>query len=107
MLPRMYRHTLPLRNLGRSPLNGDKCCVRVLLVGVLLAATGMLGAQETSPLLKAPSVQNLAVLFARPSSIRTPLPIPYESPLTLERLQIVRHSQTSLFEVHPASSQLL
>ena len=100
----MYRHNLPLH--GSSPLNGDQHRARVLLVGVLLVATGMLGGQETPPV-KKPSVQNLAVLFARASSTRTPLPLPYDSPLNLERLQIVRYSQTTLFEVHPASNQLL
>jgi len=102
----MYRHNLPLRDHGLSPLNGDEHCARVLLVGVLLAATGMLGAQETSPLQK-PSVQGIAILFARASSTRTPMPLPYDSPLTLERPQTLSYSQTTLFEVHPASNQLL
>jgi len=106
MLPGMYRHNLLLHDHRRFPLNGNEHYARVLLVGVLLAASSMLAAQETSPLKKL-QVQNVAVLFAGTSPTRILLSLPYESPLSLERLQTVRYWQTTLFEVHPASNQLL
>jgi len=102
----MYRHNLLLHDHGRCPLNGNEYCARVLLVGMLLAATRILAAQETSSL-KKPLVQNVAVLFAGTSPTRILLSLPYESPLSLERLQTVRYWQSTLFEVHPASNQLL
>lgn len=101
----MYRHNLRLHDHRRCPLNGNECCARVLLVGVLMGATSMLAAQETSPL-KKPPIQKVAVLFAETSPSRILLSLPYESRLSLERLQSVRYWQTTLFDVHPASNQL-
>jgi hypothetical protein len=100
----MYRHNLPLHDHGPSPVNYEYCA-RVVLVPVLLAASGILGAQETSPL-KKPPVQNLAILFAGTPSTRTPLPLSYDTPLSSGRVQTVRHPHTALFEVYPASNQL-
>src|SRR4029077_811671 len=77
-LPSMYRHNLLLHDHGRCPLNGNEHCAGVLLVGVLLAATSMLAAQETSSL-KKPPVQNVAVLFAGTSPTRILLSLPYKS----------------------------
>ncbi len=102
----MYRHNLLLQDHRRCPLNGNEHCARVLLVGVLLAATSMLTAQETSPL-KKPPVQNVAVLLAGTSPTRILLSLPDQSTLSLEGLQTVRYWHTTLFEVHPASNQLL